>query len=149
MRIQNFRVLIVDDNEINRDMLARRLHRTDFDLSMAVDGKEALSMIQANLYDLILLDIMMPEVDGYAVLQYLKKDSRLRGIPVIMISAIEEMDSVMKCMEIGADDYLTKPFDPDMLKAAINRCLPDNTNSAKSKTCGLELTDFWLDQLEV
>jgi adenylate cyclase len=69
MGIQNFQVLIVDDNEINRDMLARRLHRRDFNLSMAGDGREALSMIQANLYDLILLDIMMPEIDGYAVLK--------------------------------------------------------------------------------
>ncbi|GBO54102.1 two-component hybrid sensor and regulator [Pseudanabaena sp. lw0831] len=134
MGIQNFQVLIVDDNEINRDMLARRLHRRDFNLSMAGDGREALSMIQANLYDLILLDIMMPEIDGYAVLKYLKKDSRLRDIPVIMISAIEEMDSVMKCMEIGADDYLTKPFDPEMLKAAINRCLPDRGKSSNTPT---------------
>jgi CheY-like chemotaxis protein len=123
METQNFQVLIVDDNEINRDMLVRRLHRKDFNLSLAVNGREALSMIQENYYDLILLDIMMPEVDGYTVLKYLKEDPRLRNISVIMISALEEMDSVMKCMEIGADDYLTKPFDPEMLKAAINRCL--------------------------
>ena len=134
MTIQNFQVLIVDDNETNRDMLARRLRRRDFNLSMAIDGREALSMIQANLYDLILLDIMMPEIDGFAVLKYLKEDSRLRNIPVIMISAIEEMDSVMKCMEIGADDYLTKPFDPEMLKAAINRCLPDRGKSSNTPT---------------
>ncbi|ELS30420.1 MULTISPECIES: response regulator [Pseudanabaena] len=127
MEVQNFQVLIVDDNEINRDMLARRLHRRDFQISMAVNGREAIEMAQKNLYDLVLLDIMMPELDGYAVLTYLKKDSRLRDIPVIMISAIEEMGSVMKCMEIGADDYLTKPFDPEMLKAAINRCLPDRS----------------------
>jgi CheY-like chemotaxis protein len=125
MEIQNFQVLIVDDNEINRDMLARRLRRKDFSLATAVNGREALSMIQSNLYDLILLDIMMPEIDGYAVLTHIKNDPRLRNIPVIMISAIEEMNSVMKCMEIGADDYLTKPFDPEMLNAAINRCLPD------------------------
>lgn len=125
MGIANFQVLIVDDSEINRDMLTRRLRRKDFDLSMAVNGREALSMIQTNLYDLILLDIMMPEVDGYTVLKYLKEDLRLRNIPVIMISALEEINSVMQCMEIGADDYLTKPFDPDMLKAAVNRCLLD------------------------
>ncbi|MBD2179117.1 response regulator [Pseudanabaena sp. FACHB-1998] len=130
MEFQNFQVLIVDDNEINRDMLARRLRRKDFDLSMAVDGREALSMIQSQPYDLILLDIMMPEVDGYAVLKYIKKESRFHNIPVIMISALEEMDSVMKCMEIGADDYLTKPFDPDMLKAAVNRCLADKIKPA-------------------
>lgn len=134
MGIQNFQVLIVDDNEANRDLLARRLHRRDLNLSTAINGRQALSMIQANLYDLILLDIMMPEIDGYAVLKYLKEDSRLRDIPVIMISAIEEMDSVMRCMEIGADDYLTKPFDPEMLKAAVNRCLPNREKSATTPT---------------
>jgi CheY-like chemotaxis protein len=134
MGIQNFQVLIVDDNEENRDLLARRLHRRDFNLSMAIDGREALSMVQANLYDLILLDIMMPEIDGYAVLKYLKEDSRLRDIPVIMISAVEEMDSVMKCMEIGADDYLTKPFDPEVLKSAVNSCLPDRGTLSNTPT---------------
>ncbi|MDX2257185.1 MAG: response regulator [Pseudanabaenaceae cyanobacterium bins.39] len=123
MAALNFKVLIVDDNEINRDMLARRLHRRDLQVSMAVNGKEALAMIRQQPYDLILLDIMMPEVDGYTVLRNLKNDPQLKTIPVIMISAIEEMDSVMKCMEIGADDYLTKPFDPEMLKSAVNRCL--------------------------
>ena len=133
MNIQNFKVLIVDDNEPNRDMLARRLRRKDFSLSMAANGREALSMVKENLYDLILLDIMMPEIDGYTVLKRLKADPILRKIPVIMISAIEEMDSVMQCMEIGADDYLTKPFDPDMLKAAVNRCLSEKVQSGNSE----------------
>lgn len=133
MVMPNFQVLIVDDNEINRDMLARRIHRKDFNLSMAGDGRVALSMIQVNRYDLILLDIMMPEIDGYAVLQYLKQDPSLRNIPVIIISALEEMDSVMRCMEIGADDYLTKPFDPEMLKSAINRCLPSRIQNPPNK----------------
>ncbi len=124
----SFQVLIVDDNEINRDMLARRLRRRDCQLSMAENGREAMSMLENGSYDLVLLDIMMPEMDGYTVLKNLKQDFRLRHIPVIMISAIEEMGSVMRCMEIGADDYLTKPFDPDMLKAAINRCLPNLPN---------------------
>lgn len=141
MGIQNFQVLIVDDNEENRDLLARRLHRKDFNLSMAIDGREALSMIQANLYDLILLDIMMPEIDGYAVLKYLKEDSRLRDIPVIMISAVEEMDSVMKCMEIGADDYLTKPFDPELLKSAINRCLPERGKPSNTPTTNQQVAE--------
>lgn len=134
MAIQNFQILIVDDNKISRDMLARRLSRKDFNLSIAVDGRAALSMIQSNAYDLIFLDIMMPEIDGYAVLKYLKKDPRLCNIPVIIVSAFEEMDSVMQCMEIGADDYLTKPFDPEMLKSAINRCLPSRTPSNLSNT---------------
>ena len=134
MNSQNFQVLIVDDNEINRDMLARRLHRRDFQITMAVNGREALELVRQSPYDLILLDIMMPEVDGYTVLKFLKEDPRLKNIAVIMISAIEEMDSVMKCMEIGADDYLTKPFDPDMLKSAINRCLADKNYSPNSPT---------------
>lgn len=129
MITQKIQVLIVDDNEPNRDMLARRLRRNDFDLSMATGGNEAIHMIRSNLYDLILLDIMMPEVDGYMVLKFIKNDHRLQNIPVIMISALEEMDSVMKCMEIGADDYLTKPFDPDLLKSAVNRCLIDKIGS--------------------
>jgi len=136
MEIQKFQVLIVDDNEINRDMLARRLHRKDFNLAMAVNGREALTMIQETLYDLILLDIMMPEVDGYSVLKYLKETPKFRDVSVIMISAIEEMDSVMKCMEIGADDYLTKPFDPEMLKAAINRCLANKKRAIAPPVIG-------------
>ncbi|OIP75833.1 MAG: hypothetical protein AUK48_06665 [Oscillatoriales cyanobacterium CG2_30_44_21] len=127
---QNFQVLIVDDNEINRDMLSRRLHRRDLDIFMAVDGQEALDMVQTQTYDLILLDIMMPKLDGYAVLKHLKGHPQLKNIPVIMISAVEEMNSVMKCLEIGAEDYLTKPFDPDMLKAAINRSLEGRKKSA-------------------
>jgi len=87
--------------------------------------------VQAHSYDLILLDIMMPKVDGYAVLKYLKGHPQLKEIPVIMISAVEQMDSVMKCLEIGAEDYLTKPFDPDMLKAAINRSLAGKTKPAQ------------------
>ena len=140
MNIQNFQVLIVDDNEPNRDMLARRLRRKDFSLSMAANGREALSMVKENLYDLILLDIMMPEIDGYTVLKQLKADPILHKIPVIMISAIEEMDSVMQCMEIGADDYLTKPFDPDMLKAAVNRCLSEKVQSGNSESKPYEKT---------
>ena len=92
MAIQNFQILIVDDNKISRDMLARRLSRKDFNLSIAVDGRAALSMIQSNAYDLIFLDIMMPEIDGYAVLKYLKKDPRLCNIPVIIVSAFEEIE---------------------------------------------------------
>jgi CheY-like chemotaxis protein len=134
MGIQNFQVLIVDDNEINRDMLSRRLHRKDFDLSMATSGKDVLKMVKTNFYDLILLDIMMPEIDGYTVLKYLKEDPQLCNISVIMISGLDEMDSVMKCMEIGADDYLTKPFDPEMLKAAIDRCLADKKKVPELKT---------------
>lgn len=116
-------VLIVDDNEMNRDTLARRLRQQGCRYDMAVNGREAIALIEPRKYDLVLLDIMMPEVDGYTVLSHLKADPRLRDLPVIMISAVEEMESVMKCMELGADDYLTKPLDPNLLKAAVDRCL--------------------------
>jgi CheY-like chemotaxis protein len=117
-------ILIVDDNEMNRETLARRLKHEGFNFSMAVNGREALEMARSHRYDLILLDIMMPEMDGYTVLSKLKTNQSMSDIPVIMISAVEEMESVMKCMELGADDYLTKPFEPVLLKAAIARCLP-------------------------
>lgn len=118
-----FKVLIVDDNEMNRDTLARRLRQQGFALEMATNGLEALEMARQKDYDLVLLDIMMPEMDGFEVLQTMKADNTMRSIPVIMISALEEIESVMKCMELGAEDYLTKPFDPVLLKAAISRCL--------------------------
>ncbi|MFN3925903.1 MAG: response regulator [Pseudanabaenaceae cyanobacterium] len=125
MATQGLTVLIVDDNEMNRDTLARRLRQQGCQYDMAVNGREALNMIMLDprKYDLILLDIMMPEVDGYTVLSRLKADEQLKNLPVIMISAVEEMESVMKCMELGADDYLTKPLDPNLLKAAVERCL--------------------------
>jgi len=123
MANQSLNVLIVDDNEMNRDTLARRLRQQGCTYEMAENGAEAIAMIQPRKYDLILLDIMMPEVDGYAVLSHLKSSPELKTLPVIMISAVEEMESVMKCMELGADDYLTKPLDPNLLKAAVERCV--------------------------
>lgn len=120
---QSLNVLIVDDDEMNRDTLARRLRQQGCTYEMAENGAEAIAMIKPHKYDLILLDIMMPEVDGYSVLSHLKNDPELKNLPVIMISAVEEMESVMKCMELGADDYLTKPLDPNLLKAAVARCL--------------------------
>jgi CheY-like chemotaxis protein len=129
----SFNVLIVDDNEMNRDTLARRLRQQGFASSMAINGREALEKVKEQNFDLILLDIMMPEVDGFEVLQTIRSDQALNHVPIIMISAMEEIESVMKCMELGAEDYLTKPFDPVLLQAAIARCLkkspvPANTS---------------------
>ncbi|MBI2876400.1 MAG: response regulator [Candidatus Tectomicrobia bacterium] len=116
-------LLIVDDNEINRDMLSRRLQRQGYTVVVAEDGRQALEKIQEQPFDLILLDLMMPEMNGYQVLEHLKADPILRHIPVIMISALDEMDSVVRCIEIGAEDYLPKPFNPVLLKARIGACL--------------------------
>jgi adenylate cyclase len=116
-------VLVVDDIEANRDLLGRRLQRQGHTVTLAQDGLQALELIQAQPFDLVLLDIMMPKMNGYQVLEHLKADPALRYIPVIMISAVDDLDSVVKCIELGAEDYLTKPFNPVLLKARINACL--------------------------
>lgn len=116
-------VLIVDDNEGNRDVLARLLQRQAYDVDTAENGLQALDKLNDGTFDLVLLDIMMPEMDGYEVLERLKADERLRHVPVIMISALTELDSVARCIEMGAEDYLPKPFNPTILKARIGACL--------------------------
>ncbi|MBA2343947.1 MAG: response regulator [Rubrobacter sp.] len=116
-------VLIVDDNEINRDVLARQLGRQGYTTAVAENGRQALEMVLAREYDLLLLDIMMPEMNGYEVLRHLKADERLRDIPVIMISALDEIETVVRCIEMGAEDYLQKPFNPVMLRARIGASL--------------------------
>jgi len=116
-------LLVVDDNENNRDMLSRRLLKTGYTVEVAGDGEEALAKVKSNSFDLVLLDIMMPGLDGYAVLTRMKTDAALRHIPVIMISALGEIESVVRCIETGAEDYLPKPFNPTLLKARIGACL--------------------------
>jgi class 3 adenylate cyclase len=117
------RILVVDDNEINRDMISRRLVRQGYTPFTAQNGREALERLRAEPFDLVLLDILMPEMNGYQVLEQLKHDPGLRHIPVIMISALDEIDSVVRCIEIGAEDYLPKPFNPVVLRARIGASL--------------------------
>ncbi len=115
--------LIVDDSKLNREVLSRRLGKQEFHIEMAQNGREALEKVRAQSFDIMLLDIMMPEMDGYEVLEQMKADAALRHIPVIMISAVSEMDSVVRCIELGAEDYLPKPFSPTLLRARIGACL--------------------------
>jgi DNA-binding response OmpR family regulator len=112
-------LLVVDDNEMNRDILSRYLEQQGHGVAVAENGRQALEMVNTHSFDLVLLDIVMPEMDGYQVLQRLKADATWRDIPVIMISALDEIDSVVRCIELGAEDYLPKPFDPVLLKARI------------------------------
>lgn len=116
-------ILVVDDNEMNRDMLSRRLKRQGFTVEMAEHGQMALDMLDERPYGLLLLDVMMPHMNGYEVLERLKSDETKRHIPVIMISAVDDLDSVVKCIELGADDYLFKPFNPILLKARVQASL--------------------------
>ena len=117
-------ILLVDDDENNRYTLSRRLQRENFtNITEAVNGKIALDLMREKPFDLVLLDIMMPEMDGYEVLTRLKSDMALRDIPVIMISALDAIESVVRCIELGAEDYLPKPFNPVLLRARIGASL--------------------------
>jgi signal transduction histidine kinase/DNA-binding response OmpR family regulator len=117
-------LLIVDDIEDNRFALSRRLARQGYlNVTTAVDGRQALELLKSKPFDLVLLDIMMPNVNGYETLTQMKADESLRHIPVIMISAVDEIDSVIRCVELGAEDYLAKPFNPTLLRARVGACL--------------------------
>jgi adenylate cyclase len=117
-------LLVVDDNEDNRYTLTRQLERLGYtNVATAANGREALEVLQANPIDLVLLDIMMPDMNGYEVLERLKADPQRQHIPVIMISAIDEVESVIRCIELGAEDYLSKPFNPTLLRARVGASL--------------------------
>ena len=119
-------ILVVDDDQGNRELLARRLAREGFAVHTAADGQAALDLLGGTPsppIDLVLLDVMMPGIDGYEVLRRLKQDEALRALPVLMISALDEVQSVVRCIELGAEDYLPKPFDPVLLRARIGACL--------------------------
>jgi len=114
------KILVVDDVAENRDLLIRRLSRLGFTgVDQAENGVEALAAIAGKAYDLVLLDIMMPELDGFGVLEALKRDGRIDALPVIVISALSEIDPVVRCIELGADDFLFKPFNPTLLRARV------------------------------
>ncbi|HWK63300.1 MAG TPA: adenylate/guanylate cyclase domain-containing protein [Rhizobiaceae bacterium] len=117
-------LLVVDDNEDNRFTLAQRLEREGYGTVVcACNGREALDLLADRPFDLVLLDISMPEMDGFQVLEHVKADTTLRDIPVVMISAIDEIDSVARCIGLGAEDYLTKPFNAVLLRARVGACL--------------------------
>ncbi|PSB12394.1 response regulator receiver protein [Pleurocapsa sp. CCALA 161] len=115
-------ILVVDDSAMNREILAQQVQAEGYQAATAQDGKQAIEMIQTGAFDLILLDIIMPEIDGYQVLKWIR-NSPWKHIPTIMISALEQIDSVVKCIEMGAEDYLTKPFNSILLKARLGACL--------------------------
>ncbi len=117
------RVLVVDDYPMNRMKLSRILEQQGHSVSVAGDGMEALSLMQEESFDVVLLDIIMPEMDGYQVLERISCDGKLRDIPVIVISAVDDIDSIVRCIEMGAVDYLPKPFNPTVLRARLQTSL--------------------------
>ncbi len=108
---------------MNRIMLSRYITKLGYQATLVENGRQALEKLQAGPFDLVLLDVQMPEMDGYQVLEHLKADPGLRDLPVIMISAVEELESVVRCIELGAHDYLPKPFNPVLLRARLSACL--------------------------
>lgn len=116
-------LLVVDDNRTSRLKLALGLKEQGHQVDLAEEGQQALAMVRAGAYDVVLLDLIMPGMDGFQVLEQMKGDPALRDIPVIIISAVDELDSVVRCIEIGAEDYLPKNFDPVLLRARLNASL--------------------------
>jgi adenylate cyclase len=116
-------VLVVDDDSVNRLLLSRSLEREGHRFATAENGRRALEMLRAESFDVVLLDVIMPEIDGFEVLAQMQGDAELRRTPVIMISALEDIESVVRGIELGAEDYLPKPFNPVLLRARINGCL--------------------------
>ena len=134
------RILVVDDNASNLDLLSRRLTRDDHQVTTAESGAAALALTADGGFDLVLLDLMMPEMSGYEVLSRLKADEPTRHIPVIMISALDELDSTVRCIEAGAEDYLSKPFNPVLLRARINACLEKKLLRDREQAIAAELS---------
>jgi adenylate cyclase len=112
-------VLVVDDDAVNRAMLVGLLERDGHRVTTATDGRQAMEALARDPFDVVLLDVLMPEMDGYEVLQAMKADDQLRHIPVVMITALDDVASAVRCIELGADDYLAKPFDPILLGARV------------------------------
>lgn len=120
---QTARVLVVDDDDSNRDLISRHLMRDGYRVETAHDGRQAMCMLEANPYDVVLLDIIMPHVNGYEALALIKSDERLAHIPVVVISAYDDLESIARCIELGADEYLPKLFNPMLLRARVAACL--------------------------
>ena len=127
-------ILVVDDIEDNRYALTRRLKREGYERVIeATNGREALDKLESENVDLVLLDIMMPEIDGFEVLRRMRADTRLRHVGVIIISASEELESIVKAVELGAEDYIPKPFNPTLLKARIDASLTRKRRRSSSR----------------
>ena len=143
-------LLIVDDNEDNLTVLARRLEKQGHWAITASSGREALDALAEQPFDLVLLDIMMPEMDGYEVLSQIKADPKTQRLPVIMISALDEIESVVRCIEMGAADYLPKPFNPTLLRARVGASLREKRARDREQRYTAEIAESYrrLKELE-
>jgi adenylate cyclase len=134
-------ILVVDDDDMNRDILMRHLQRVGHTCVGAASGSEAIELLevapQSDSFDLVMLDIMMPVMDGYQVLTQIKANPTLRHIPVIMLSAVNELESMIHCIELGAEDYLLKPFNVVLLRSRVGQIFaPQPSAKAPEKLLG-------------
>ncbi|HEV2394455.1 MAG TPA: response regulator [Verrucomicrobiae bacterium] len=134
-------ILVVDDDESSREMLARRLRRSGYTVSAIGNGVQALALARRQQFDLILLDMVMPGLDGFQVLAKFKSDLALRDIPILMLSALDDENGVARSIEMGAEDYLAKPFSPVFLRARIGACLEKRRLRDKEKATHQGLKD--------
>lgn len=119
----NYNILVVDDNEDNRDILSKRLSAAGFNIVSAKDGQQALDIIHNQMIHLVLLDIMMPEIDGMTVLSQIRTDNTYDDMAIIMLTAIDIVNVAQDCLRRGANGYITKPYDMDLIKQKIRQCL--------------------------
>jgi len=113
-------VLVVDDDPVTRQMLSGTLEERGHRVMTADDGRRGLDLVRSERFDVVLLDVLMPHLNGYDVLEHMKGDEELRHIPVVMVTSVDEIESAVRCIELGADDYLSKPIDPVLLIARVN-----------------------------
>jgi putative two-component system response regulator len=123
VRVTDAVVLVVDDNEFNRDLLTQRLERDGYSVRQACNGEQALETLRHEAVDLVLLDIMMPVMDGYQTLAHMQNDPRMAHIPVIVITAVDDIEAAVRCIESGAEDFIGKPFNPVLLRARVSASL--------------------------
>ena len=144
------RLLVADDSDRNREMLCHQLERQGYSVTAVANGRDALRLLKERPFDLVLLDVLMPDVDGFAALESIKADRHLREIPVIMISASDEYSSVIRCIEGGAEDYLPKPFDPVLLRARLKASLEKKAlrDQQQAKTEELEIAYLNLQKMQ-
>lgn len=147
MKTASGRILVVDDDHVNRALLSTNLKEEGYHVVTAEDGEEALETMRGQPLDVVLLDLMMPKLDGFQVLWQMKCDDALRNLPVIVISAEDDMDSVVKCIEMGAADHLPKPFNPVLLHARIGAAMISHYLAQQQETHLREMAEC-NDQLE-
>ena len=140
MSYANTSILVVDDEELNRDILSRRLVKEGYSVAVAKGGRAALDMMRLERYDLVLLDIMMPEIDGYEVLKRIRTEPTLQDTAVIMVTALSEESSIKRCLALGATDYVGKPFELTFLKSRIRQAVHALSNMRQVVSNGTTAT---------